>query len=466
MGINAGFDMVPRLGRGDEDSRKWKEFIETIQRIYDGDPRLKLDEHHLEFALGEHLLLPFDGHKFLRFASKVSDKTTASETEVKSCIGLVASVAKMAFGSRVRSWGAGYPASHGFYNWLDVHDTIQSNSQVLSSSSRIVGREPERDYPSRGKDGRVFEIVDVPGKGKGLVANHNIATGTRILCEAPLFTVPGGPPRAMNEDVASKLRLLSKEKQRQFLSMHNSFPGPFALVGIFLTNAIPCGPDAATAGVYLESCLINHACVPNCHRASNEKTHRETTHAIRDILAGEEITITYVEDHVFSRRRFELLLHWGFDCHCELCTLPAPDRQRSDRRRERIQLLQSKVDNPFVVIFDPLFCLRVCDELASVLIEEYRSDSFDVPRVYYDAFQVAIAHGDQARARTFAEMAYKARVTCEGEDSPETQRMKELMRNPAAHPSFGGCSMKWRTSKTSQPKGLSTADFEKWLWRR
>ena len=41
-------------------------------------------------------------------------------------------------------------------------------------------------------------------------------------------------------------------------------------------------------------------------------------------------------------------------------------------------------------------------------------------RLQYDAFQVAVAHGDIARASIFAQRAYQARMVCEGEDSSET----------------------------------------------
>jgi hypothetical protein len=40
--------------------------------------------------------------------------------------------------------------------------------------------------------------------------------------------------------------------------------------------------------------------------------------------------------------------------------------------------------------------------------------------------EMTIAHGDQARASAFAERGYKMRVICEGEDSPETRKLKDL----------------------------------------
>ncbi|KAK1754161.1 hypothetical protein QBC47DRAFT_403548 [Echria macrotheca] len=54
------------------------------------------------------------------------------------------------------------------------------------------------------------------------------------------------------------------------------------------------------------------------------------------------------------------------------------------------------------------------------------SEPGSVPRVYYDAFQVAIANGDQARANVFAERWYASRVVIEGEDSEDAAKAKEM----------------------------------------
>ena len=110
-------------------------------------------------------------------------------------------------------------------------------------------------------------------------------------------------------------------------------------------------------------------------------------------------------------------------------------------------------------------CLADCHSLLQVLDQEYSGGAAAlIARLYYDAFQISITHGDQARGRLFAERGYKSRVICEGEDSPETQKMKKLMENPAGHMNFG-TSARWKTAKGLVPKGLDTGDFERWLWR-
>jgi hypothetical protein len=104
--------------------------------------------------------------------------------------------------------------------------------------------------------------------------------------------------------------------------------------------------------------------------------------------------------------------------------------------------------------------------LLQVLEEEYKGSAGAlIARLYYDAFQISITHGDQARASVFAERGYRSRIICEGEDSPETQKIKNLMENPARHRNFGA-SKRWKAAKGLVPKGLDTDGFEKWLWRQ
>ena len=311
-----------------------------------------------------------------------------------------------------------------------------------------------------------FETRDIPGKGKGLVARFDISEGTRILCEKPLFTLGSVSPDKLELVLAAKLKALSKAEQRQFLSLHNNHPGKKPFGGIFKTNALPCGSGSPVGGVYPVICLINHSCLPNSHNNWNSNAEHETIHAIRPIRAGEEITISYDRGGPSAVRRAFLAGAFGFDCNCSGCSLPSSELQASDARRILIQSLDDAIGDPFRMAHSPKESLVDCHTLLQVLMEEYNGYARGhSARPYYDAFQVSVAHGDQARASLFAERAYEARVICEGEDSPVTQKAKSLALKPADHASFGSCSMKWRTARNMVPKGLSTEQFEKWLWR-
>ena len=309
-----------------------------------------------------------------------------------------------------------------------------------------------------------FEIYTVPGRGKGLIARFNIAKGTRVLCEHPLLTtLQLSPISLLESNIAAKLKSLSKTQQRQFLSLHNNFPGKHPFSGIVKTNALPCGPDSTTGGIYPTICFINHSCISNAHNNWNPASKCETIHTVRHITAGEEITISYDKGGPSASRRTGLRDAFGFDCDCSLCSLPLPELQLSDNRRVHIQRLDNAIGDPGRVLGRPYDCLADCRSLLQLLEEEYNGGVL-IARLYYDAFQISITHGDQARASVFARKAHELRVMCEGQDSPETRRMKKLMENPAEHLNFGA-STRWKTLKGLVPKDLDPKGFEKWLWR-
>jgi hypothetical protein len=308
-------------------------------------------------------------------------------------------------------------------------------------------------------------IRSIQDKGKGLIARVSIASGTRILIEKPLFTA-SSPVGSLDNVVLAKVKALSKEQQRQFLSLCNNYPGKNPFSGIFKTNALPCGPDSPIGAVYSNICFINHACIPNSHNNWNSKTGLETIHAIREIKAGEEITISYAAGEPARQRLLKLKDAFGFDCKCELCSRPEIEVQESDARRVKIKQLDEAIGDPGRTMNAPHRAIADCREMLELILQEYDGSSPPLEaRLYYDAFQISIIHSDQARASAFARRAFEARLIVEGEDSPEAIRMRSLIRNPTHHQSFG-ISKRWRTMKTGVPKGLEEKEFEEWLWKR
>ncbi|KAH8691743.1 hypothetical protein GQ44DRAFT_754036 [Phaeosphaeriaceae sp. PMI808] len=442
MGIDAGFDMVPQLSKGAVDRRNWKSFINAIKEHYQNDSLVEIKVNYVEFKAGEHPLLPFEGHKFLRFSSKISGSHAEG---VQDYIDTVTRVARCFFGSRVRPWNDA--VNEGFYSWTEVNGSFESYEQPdepeipTSIAQYVLGTDPLSELNLQ-----LYTIQSIPGKGKGLVARFNIAKGTRILCEKPLFTTPNlSPISLMETNVITELKSLPKSEQRKFLSLHNNFPSKHIFSGIVRTNALPCGSDSVIGGVYPTICFINHSCLPNTHNSWNSDTKCETIHAVCHINAGEEITISYDKGGSSEHRRTYLKDAFGFDCNCSLCSLSLPELRISDARRLQIQQLDDTIGDPERVMNRPHDPLADCQRLLQIIEEEYDGNGSPlIARLYYDAFQISITHG---------------------EDSPETRRIKNLMENPARHRNFEA-SKKWKTAKRLIPKGLDSDNFEKWLWRR
>ncbi|KAK6956121.1 hypothetical protein Daesc_001391 [Daldinia eschscholtzii] len=149
-----------------------------------------------------------------------------------------------------------------------------------------------RDHPSsslatEGRNDPAYVIKDVPGKGKGLVAQRQIRKWEVVLVDYPvmlahmgLFDVVGPELR---EDVLERaLRQLPEEQQSDILSLARS-----------------------TGGETIEDILRTN---------------------IFDVPLG----LSY-ED------RKEELKNWGFSCTCTLCASSKKQRAASDKNRARLQ---------------------------------------------------------------------------------------------------------------------------------
>lgn len=64
--------MDPPLSKGAVDRHNWNTFIKFIKKHYEDDRQVEIKPNYINFKAGEHPKLHFEGHKFLRFSSKVS----------------------------------------------------------------------------------------------------------------------------------------------------------------------------------------------------------------------------------------------------------------------------------------------------------------------------------------------------------------------------------------------------------
>lgn len=316
-------------------------------------------------------------------------------------------------------------------------------------------------------DSQLYEIRDVPGKGKGLVARVQISVGTRILLEKPLLSVPPIPNLDAEAFIESLLADLPEKEKQDFLSLQNNYPEMSPCRGIFKTNALPCGPDDTVhSAVYQTMCLINHSCAPNCQHTWNDDRGGEALHAVRPVEAGEEITISYDDGDPSHSRWAFLKACFGFDCRCDICSLPPDELQESDDRRSKLRRIQQRFDILKGDIETSRARLNDCYVMLSVLEKEWRGAAQATSAVVlHDAFSICVAHGDQARASVFAKRAYQARAICAGEDSPFAKNLKALADRPSDHQYFQLFSTEWKRRKSKLPKNLSTEEFEKWLFR-
>ena len=142
MEYDTGFDMVPCLSKGAVDRMNWQSFIELIKKHYQNDDLVEVKPNYLEFKAGEHPLLPFEGHKFLRFSSKIPGDPTKG---VKEYIDTVTRIAQLSFGSRIRCWNEAAD-ERGFYNRQEVYTSIESYEQVCYVILNMILSVPKSEY--------------------------------------------------------------------------------------------------------------------------------------------------------------------------------------------------------------------------------------------------------------------------------------------------------------------------------
>ncbi|KAK1712226.1 uncharacterized protein BDZ83DRAFT_723684 [Colletotrichum acutatum] len=289
-----------------------------------------------------------------------------------------------------------------------------------------------------------------------MFAMGRIARGARLLAETPMFRVPRDESnlQKLEAAVARSVGFLSQVQRESFFALSN-FHGTRhrEALGIARTNALPLGSDASEGGIFLEASRINHFCRHNAQNTWNDNRGQLTIHVLRVIDDGEEITISYLgASETYAARQSRLQRSFGFVCAREL-----------DRRLNRITYLDDQIGDGIRIVSTPLACFRMAHEMKLLMEEEGIADA-RVPRLYYDALQIVIANGDEARARVFAERASAERPIMEGSDSAVVHRLNKYAADPSSH-ALHDMSEQWRQGVNTIPQGLNEQDFGKWLWR-
>ncbi|OAF98576.1 SET domain-containing protein [Paraphaeosphaeria sporulosa] len=324
----------------------------------------------------------------------------------------------------------------------------------------------------QGTPEKIYAVEHIPGKGRGVVALTDITKGTRVMSEKPIITISQNITsiQQLRTCILDQVSSLSKYDRQEFFSMANVYGGINPLetwYGILRTNALPMGPNLDTGGIFLQACRINHACDGNAVHCWNENLNQLTIHAIRDIRKGEEITISYLATLRNRQARQDELLHnFGFLCACQLCCLPLGESKCNDAALDRIHAIDDIIEKRGIkgLVKPAQKMLSYVDEQVRIWKKTTIAEG-GLTRAYPDAFQIAVANGDLARARVFAERCLRLYETSLGNDSPDVAEYGAFVVNPATH-KYYGMSTKWATTVDEIPYSLDTQSFEDWLWRR
>ncbi|GAP86997.1 putative mannose-6-phosphate isomerase-like protein [Rosellinia necatrix] len=193
-----------------------------------------------------------------------------------------------------------------------------------------------------------YAIVDMPLKGKGVVATRKIARAEAFMSDWATVVLDLSFPKVMKQQVGHQYLHLAAEQLSdpdKVLGLGRSSTKAVDIMEDILgTNSFSytLGGDSHMA-LYPEVARINHACKPNAFVRFSPTSFDVKVVAFRDIEIGEEITISYIPLNHPREKRQRDLRRWGFECKCSLCTASKTEIAASDYRREKIASLQENV---------------------------------------------------------------------------------------------------------------------------
>lgn len=287
-----------------------------------------------------------------------------------------------------------------------------------------------------------YEIKQVPGRGKGLVATRGLKSGSIVFSEAPFVRVhwPLQPisVAAKAELVDQKLSDKSEEDKDAFDSLHISTSQlnvPKSL-GIFRTNAMDC--TDGSKGVFLVGSRLNHSCDANLVRTWVAEEGKEYFVTVREVKEGEELTMSYVNSYESrAERRSKLMKDYDFDCHCPLCSFPSSESDRLDKIGAAILDKFKTLTTAFHTV--PLDKLHELCCQGVQLHREAKINSFLELEFAHSALMVNVLLGCRPLVKIWIEEVLKLsrRYGLVGKERIERYRYYKIMKeDPICHPAW------------------------------
>ncbi|RUS32635.1 hypothetical protein BC938DRAFT_474805 [Jimgerdemannia flammicorona] len=191
---------------------------------------------------------------------------------------------------------------HGRYNVISILQEASSTWPPYLDHSDYVG-------PVR--------ITEIPGKGRGMVATKEIANGILLLCSKAFAKEPW---------TATKLNNLYSGPKTPPMSTNRTNATEASEIDIArITNVVAV--LGTGTGLWILPSFIHHSCLPNATFFNIGDFMFIRT--VRDLSAGEEVCVTYIEMLDTYEGRMKELEKRNFECRCPLCGF-----ERAQRRPE------------------------------------------------------------------------------------------------------------------------------------
>ena len=176
-----------------------------------------------------------------------------------------------------------------------------------------------------------YRLVEIEGKGRGLVATKDLEVGDLVLKEKAFLKLPANATEAFYEAAFSSL---GPELQSKLMNLFpvddanlNNLDKNQILLRKFNANCFEVEDEAAPvqqAAVFEMLSMVNHSCESNVMWFADEvdKTRIEVR-VCRRIKKGDEIVLSYIISLArvgscfpLRQQRMDKLRLWGFECRC------------------------------------------------------------------------------------------------------------------------------------------------------
>ncbi|KAI8239899.1 hypothetical protein K4K55_001391 [Colletotrichum sp. SAR 10_96] len=162
--------------------------------------------------------------------------------------------------------------------------------------------------------------------------------------------------------------------------------------------------DLGMIAVHANISKINHSCRSNAASQWDWDLLAHRLWAVRDIAAGEEITISYFDPIQTLRERQRYARETlGFECTCSHCQAAPKFAELSDDRINEIHLLQGYLETREIALAEPT-------AMAELLINLYKQEGLDsyLCKAYAIAAREWNGAGYEYQARSWAYQSVKA----------------------------------------------------------
>uniref|UniRef100_L2G2P2 Set domain-containing protein 5 n=1 Tax=Colletotrichum fructicola (strain Nara gc5) TaxID=1213859 RepID=L2G2P2_COLFN len=255
----------------------------------------------------------------------------------------------------------------------------------------------------------MFTVRQAAGKGLGVFAAKPIPRGQRVLADRALLTLL---PSETSANILRQAHALPTAGQKSLLSLSLN-PGKAGVLS-WAESLWQSKTSPGRTALFPQVARLNHSCVPNAQGNFNKKLDAFTVHATRDIKPEEEITISYLDEHLGLRqaRQDHLQDGYGFLCDCSACdpkTSEAGEARRAEIAAKLQQFAEAASEDP-----------RAEFELMLALVKAYDMEGIrgrEAATMHIAAARMASKLGEAAQTRDLALKGLQLEEEAVGKDS-------------------------------------------------